>query len=170
MPSSFSVEVELNLPERVDFSKADKPLRDIAFFVQNAIKKRLRGGSKEILDRPYEFRGHRIKRLAAKTIYDKTRLGADSPETPLIRTGGMIESIKFKRIKSNEYQIYLSGKGAELGRIHQVEGASRKKIKRPFLGMTKNDLKFAQARLLRWMAQIGRDIPSKYVRRRVIKY
>lgn len=171
MPSSFGVEVELNLPEKVDFSKADEPLRDIAYFVQEQIKKRVRGRSKVGLERPYEFRGYRIATLSERTRYLKEWKGSSEPDTPLIDTGEMIDSIRFRRVRSNEYQLYLpSGRNARLGRIHQVLGASRKKIRRPFLGMTQNDMKFAQVRLLRWMAQIGRDIPSKYIRTRVIKY
>lgn len=167
----FSIEVELNLPERIDFSQADKPLRDIAYFVQEQIKIRLRGGRDENLERPYDFRGYRIKRLAAKTINDKIKEGIAQPEIPLIRSGQMINSIRFRRIHSNEYQLYLpAGRNAKLARIHQVSGASRKKIRRPFLGMTRNDLKFAQARLIRWCQQISREIAPKYIRRRIIKY
>lgn len=162
MPSSFGVDIELNIPER-PFQTPQRFLQDVAYHTRGEIIRRLRTGR--------DVRGQFMRKLKPKTVLDKIRERSPTPSVPLMRTGLMMRSIKFRRKRKDLFEIYIASVGTPrrdlLGVIHQYTGANPKaRVIRPFFGMTYADRKWAILRFRRWVIE---SLAKARMKRTVIK-
>jgi len=114
------------------FSKLnfDVPLRNVATAIQNDVKRNLRNST--------TYKGPKMKRLADKTVKDKTRLGVAAPKMPLMRFRNMFRNIRVKKAGYNHWAVdFATGESNDKAYYHNVAGAGKTRIIRQFFGVSK---------------------------------
>ena len=152
MASDFSVKIDIDMiPSLEGLRRANVPLLDIAQRTVQDIKKGIRRG--------VTFHGRYYKKLTAKTIRDKKRIGSIYPTRALYRTGELFKGILFRKLRANAYEVYISGMGRPRRSIvagyHQIEGVNRHtRVIREFFGMSFKRQRWAAARVKRWVDNV----------------
>jgi len=165
MASDLTVIIETEMPDINLLARisADVPLSDIAQRTVQDIRGNIRRG--------VSWNGKFYKKLAKKTIREKTRRNYSQPSTPLYRTGLMYRSIRSYKLRKNLHMIGVSPIGRpkrdRLAEIHQLEGVNQyTRIIRAFFGMSANRKRWAAARMNRWIRSVINKAYLKKVKER----
>jgi len=150
MPSEleFGITVEY-VPKLEGLDKPDVLLKSLAKKVADEAKKRIRNSQ--------DLRGGRMKALAPSTIRRKKKTASSPPMVtrPLWNTGQMFHAISFWKTKKGEWAAGVKPVGSPprdlLGIIHQQEGASRKRVRRMFIGISSQTARRLRSDVNRWI-------------------
>ena len=124
---------DFRLASKLNF---DVPLRNVATAIQNDVKRNLRENM--------TYKGPRMKRLADKTIKDKTRLGVSTPKMPLMRFRNMFRNIRVKKAGYNSWAVdFASNESNDKAYYHNIAGAGKTSIIRQFFGVSKKRERWA---------------------------
>ena len=154
---NLQIETKLyDLPNPTDY---DFGLRLIINRAVTQIKKQIR--------QRRSWNGQYYKGLTPKTIKDKKRLGVKDVNTPLIRTGLLINSIVARKTHGG-YSVIILPQGKPhrntLAIIHQLEGVNKHtRVKRPFFGLSKKFHKDS----LKYMSKIVKSLTAKKAGRKI---
>ena len=143
------VELDFNIESDVDFTffhklKLDTPLSNIAMAVQRDIQRNLRQSR--------TAKGPYMKKLAKKTINEKAKLNVATPSKPLMRFRNMYKNVRVHKVSHNFWQVdFATSESNDKAYYHNVAGASKAKVKRPFFGVSKKRELWAMNYLQSWL-------------------
>lgn len=151
-----------NLANQIDKINLAKPFKATCEEIVANAWKRFRAKQRAV--------GGRYRNLDPKTIAHKRKKGFPEPETPLFRTGKMIGDFRFWG-KGNKWWVGFRTEDSYLKAIiHIQEGASRARIRRPFLredfAMTVKERERHGARSRRFIREEFRKITMRTAKRK----
>jgi len=144
------VELDFNIENPVDLTffhklNLDVPLRNITMAIQNDVKRNLRQSR--------TVKGAYMKRLTDKTMKDKKREGVATPTKPLLRFRNMFKNIRIRKVAHNFWQVdFATNESNDKAYYHNVSGASKLRIMRPFFGISKKRELWAINYFQSWLA------------------
>jgi len=159
MASDFAVGIEIDL-QIPDFMDASVPLGQIANKVADDSRRNIRQQT--------NVNGSAMARLSVKTIKDKRRKRSQYPNLALYRTGIMFNAIHVYNKGKNNFEVGIIPRGSPsrdlLALIHAEQGVNQHtRITRTFLGMTSATLKWANARMERWLNERAQKAAHKFI-------
>jgi len=148
MASQFKVDIEVDI-KVPDFLDADIPSSQIARKVSDAAHRNIRD--------QISPSGVPFQKLKESTLKRKRRL--KQPLIALIAKGVMKNAIHIYHIAQNQWAVGVIQRGVPrrdlVALIHQEQGVPSKtgRVARPFIGMSDQILKWANARMQRWVTE-----------------
>lgn len=141
---------EQNIPD-LSKEQMDPLVREVAVKIATDAKKNIRN--------QINFTGDPFRRLAPKTIRNKIAKKSISPDSALIDTGLMLNSIDVFPQGTAKYITGLRPNGSPqrdlLAFIHQEEGVNQQtRVIRRFLGVSKQTENWISARIKRYVAAL----------------
>ena len=143
------IELGFNIESNVDLTffhklKLDTPLHNITLAVQRDIQRNLRQSR--------TAKGAYMKKLAKKTINEKAKLNVATPAKPLMRFRNMYKNVRIHKVAHNFWQVdFATGESNAKAYYHNVVGASKAKVRRPFFGVSKKREIWAMNYLQSWL-------------------